>query len=280
VVRRVTNVSGSTETYSARVLGLAGLDVRVRPQTLQLGPGESARFAVLVDRGTAELESPASGHIVWTGLSHQARMPVVVTPRTVSAPQEATASGAEGTLSFQARSGTADQLDLAVSGMVSAKPAGLTLEPGAFDPADPVADADTARFPVEVPADAEVLRVELQGRNSDDIDLHLYREGELVASATGSTADELLTRIDPEAGEYDLYVSSVVAANRATTTAQLYTWVLGPADARNLAAEAGPVVEGEPFRVELSWGDLDQTARWFGQLRYGRSATRTFVTVN
>ncbi len=281
VVRRVTNVSGSTETYSARVLGLAGLDVQVRPQTLQLGPGESARFSVVVDRGTAELEAPARGQLVWTGLSHQARMPVVVTPRTVSAPQEATASGAAGTLSFQALSGTSDQLELAVSGLASAKPVGLTLEPGGFDPTRPVVDADTARFPIEVPADAEALRVELEGRNSDDVDLHLYREGELVASATGSTADELLTRVDPEPGDYDLYVSSVVAANGSTTTAQLYTWVLGPSDARNLStADTVPVVEGEPFGVELTWEDLDATARWFGQLRYGDSDTRTFVTVN
>jgi hypothetical protein len=150
-----------------------------------------------------------------------------------------------------------------------------------FDPGAPVADADTTRFPVDVPAGGEVLRVELRGRDSDDMDLHLYREGELVASATGSGADELLTLVEPKAGSYDLYVSSAVAANEVTTTAQLYTWVVQDDDAGNLVVPGSvPVSAGEPFRVELSWDDLDPTARWFGAVRYGSSSERTFVTVN
>ncbi len=86
VVRRVTNVSGLAETYSARVLGLSGLGVQVRPQTLRLGPGETGRFTVVLDRGSARLEAPARGYLVWTSLSHRVRMPMAVTPRTVSAP--------------------------------------------------------------------------------------------------------------------------------------------------------------------------------------------------
>ncbi len=281
VVRRVTNVSGGSETYSARVLGLDGLGVTVRPQTLRLGPGETGRFVVLLDRASAALESVSRGYVVWTGLTHQARLPVVVTPRTVSAPEEATTSGQAGSLSFEGIAGTSGRLDLATAGLAAARPIGLTLEPGTFDTGAPVADADTTRFPIDVPAGAEVVRVELEGRDSDDMDLHLFREGEVVASATGSSADELLTLVEPEAGEYDLYVSSAVAANEATTTAQLYTWVVRDDDARNLRVpESVPVSSGEPFGVELTWDDLDPTARWFGAIRYGDSGERTFVTVN
>jgi hypothetical protein len=281
VVRRVTNVSGSTETYTAEALGLNGLDVRVRPRTLTLGPGETGRIAVVVDRAGAQLETPTSGYVVLTGLSHQARLPVVVTPRTVQAPQEATSSGAAGSLSFQAVAGTRGELTLATSGLASATPVGLTLEPGDFDPRAPSADADTARFPVEVPPGTEVVRVELAGRDSDDMDLHLYRGDELVDSSIGSAADEQLTLVKPQAGDYDLYVSSAVAANGSTTTAQLYTWVVKHDDAGNLQSPAGvAVTQGEPFDVELTWEDLDPTARWFGAIRYGRSDQRTFVTVN
>ena len=281
VVREVTNVTRREGIFSASVQGLAGIGVTVRPQTLQLAPGESGRFTVVVDREGAQVETPTSGAVVWTGLGREARMPVVVTPRTVSAPEEATASGASGSVSFEAVPGTSTLLDLRVSGLVEAKPIGLTLEPGEFRPTRPAADSGTAHFPLEVPADTEVLRLALDGRDSDDLDLHLYRDGDLVAQATGSGADEILTEVDPEPGRYDLYVSSVVASNRSTTTAQLYTWVLPSRDSRNLSAPRNlPVVEGRPFPVELSWRDLDPTSRWFGTVRYGSSDERTFVTVN
>ncbi|HEU4515252.1 MAG TPA: S8 family peptidase [Nocardioidaceae bacterium] len=281
VVRRVTNVSGRSESYSVAVTGLDGLGVRVRPGTLTLAPGETRRFVVLVDRGSAQLETAAQGHLVWTGLRHQVRLPVVVTPRTLSAPPEAAGSGASGSVSFEALSGTDGQIDLSVTGLAGATPVGLTLEPGDFDPTAPQADADTAMFPVEVPSGTAVLRLELEGRDSDDLDLHLYREGELVASATGSGADEILTEVEPASGDYELYVTSAVAANGSTTTAQLYTWVVRDKDADNLTvAQSVPVTAGEPFPVDLSWQGLDPTSRWFGAVHYAGSEEHTFVTVN
>jgi len=281
VVRQVTNVTRRAGSFSASVSGLDGIGATVRPQTLRLGPGETGRFVVVLDRQGAQVEATARGAVVWSGLGRAARIPVVVTPRAISAPEEATASGASGSVSFEVAPGTSSPLGLTVSGLAEARPIGLTLEPGDFRPTRPDEDADTARFPIEVPAGTEVLRVALDGRDSDDLDLHLYRDGDLVAQATGSGADEMLTEVDPEPGQYVLYVSSVVASNRSTTTAQLYTWVVDTGDAGNLSAPGTlPVVEGEPFPVELSWERLDPTSRWFGTVRYGSSDERTFVTIN
>lgn len=281
VTRRVTNVSGGTETYTAQVSGLDGIDVTVRPQTLQLGPGETGRFSVVFERVDAPLETLARGSLVWTGLSHRARLPIVATPRTVDVPREATGSGGRGSVSFDGTAGTDAPIGLDVSGLAEARPVGLTLEPGDFDPADPRADSDTTRFPIEVPEDTSVLRLELLGLDRDDVDLYLYRDGDLVASAAGSGADEILTAVDPDPGEYDLYVSSAVAANGSTTTSQLYTWVVSESDGGNLTAPASvSAPAGEPFGIELSWEGLDPTSRWFGVVRYERSDERTFVTVN
>jgi hypothetical protein len=225
--------------------------------------------------------SPARGHLLWTGLTHQARLPVVVTPRTVSAPQEATGSGSSGSVAYEGTSGADGELGVEVTGLAGATPLGLTLEPGDFDAAEPEADTDTARFPVSVPRGTAVLRLELEGRDSDDMDLHLYRGGEIVASATGSGADEVLTELDPAAGDYELYVTSSVAANGSTTTAQLYTWVVRDAEAGNLELDPTiPVAAGEPFSVNLSWKDLDPTVRWFGAVHYDGSGEHTFVRVN
>jgi len=281
VVRRVTNVSGGSETYSAQVSGLPGIQARVRPQTLELGPGESGRFAVVLERTTAQPEAVTRGTLTWTGLSHQVRVPLMATPRTVDVPDEATGSGQAGSVSFEGVAGTGEPVDLRVAGLSEARPVGLTLEPGAFDPLQPDADADTARFPVQVPSGTEVLRVAMVGRDSDDMDLYLYRDGELVASASGPTADEVVTEVEPDSGDYELFVSSAVASNEATTTAQLYTWVVPSSDRANLSVPASLLAEeGERFDLELSWSDLDPTSRWFGMVRYGDSDERTFVTVN
>lgn len=281
VVRHVTNVSRRTETYSARVAGLGGVGVEVRPSTLTLSPGETARFAVLFERRTAALDSPARGYLEWTGQRHVVRMPVVVTPRTVDAPAEASGSGASGSVAFPVLPGATGSLALHTSGLTGAKPIGLTLEPGQFDPAHPTVDADTAEFPVDVPPGTSVLRFALEGRATDDLDLYLYRDDDLVATAAGSDADEVLTEVTPEPGAYHLYVSSAVAGNGSTTTAQLYTWVV-PDKARGnlrLSTDVTPV-SGEPVGVELSWRDLDPTTRWFGSVGYGDSGQRTFLTLN
>jgi hypothetical protein len=280
VVRRVTNVSGSSETYTAQVSGVDGIDVTVRPQTLELAPGESAEFALVFEVDGAAPETPARGTVVWTGLSHQVRMPVMVTPRTVVVPEQATGSGSSGSVSFDGMSGTDEPVDLEVVGLNQSRPVGLTLEPGSFDPRRPSTDADTARFPLEVPPGTRVVRAELVGRDSDDLDLYLYRDGELVASAAGSTADEVVTEVDPTPGVYELYVSSAVAANESTTTAQLYSWVVAGGDAGNLVApDTAPAGAGEPFGVELSWEGLDLTSRWFGMVEYAGSDERTFITI-
>lgn len=281
VVRRVTNVSGRRETYTARLLGLDGIGARVVPATLTLGPGETGRFVVRLDRGSAAVGRTARGALVWRGSSHRVRLPMVVTARALQAPEEVHGSGASGTVSFEARAGTSFAVGLDVAGLVSARPVGLTLEPGTFDPARPVADADAARLPVRVPARAEALRVQLEGRDTDDLDLYLYRAGELVASATGSGADETLTVAEPAPGRYSLWVQSAVAGNRSTTTAQVYTWVVGGGDRGNL--DVPPTVgaaSGTPFDVQVSWRGLDPTARWFGVLRYEGSDERTYVSVD
>lgn len=280
VVRRVTNVSGRTETYTAHVHGLAGVDMRVRPSWLRLRPGETRRFAVVFNRRTATLGKPAQGYLSWSGSSHEVRMPVVVTPRAMSVRREASGSGETGSVALRGVSGLDGTVDVHASGLVPAKPVGLTLEPGRFDRRSPRTDADTARFAVDVQPGSRALRIELQGRATDHVDLHLYREGRLVASATGR-GDEVLTRVEPEPGRYEVYVSSVVAENRSTTTSQLYTWVLPRQERDNLSLpQSVPLRAGEPFKVRLGWSRLDATSRWFGEVRYGASGRRTFVTIN
>lgn len=282
VVRRVTNASADTETYTARLVGLPGLDARVRPRTLQLSPGETGRFVVSVTRTGAPLETPVRGALVWTGLSHQARLPMVVTPRTADVPNEVTADVDDGTLTVEGVAGIGGEVEPRVTGLAGARPVGLTLEPGEFDPADPGEDGDTVRLPVDVPPGTALLRFGLEGRAGDDLDLYLYRDGELEASTDSLEADEQLTLTDPGSGDYELYVTSAAAANGSTTTAELYTWVVHDDTAGNVRApEVVATTAGGPFSFTLSWDeDVDPTSRWVGAIRYAGSRELTFVTLD
>ncbi|MGH3332207.1 MAG: S8 family serine peptidase [Nocardioidaceae bacterium] len=281
--RRVTNVSGSAETFHARVTGLNGVSASVQPQTLELGPGESARFTVvLTPRETAQTGTFAKGELTWTGLTHSVTLPVVARPELVSAPVEVIGSGTSGSVEVRGVSGAAGPVSLGASGLVGATPLSVSLAPGAFDPDDPSADEDTASFPATVPTGTEVARFQLDGDTAaDDMDLYVYRDGELVAQSAGGSVDETVTLVQPEPGEYTVYVSSVDAADGSTTRAHFYSWVVSATDALNLQVEPGDVgaSTGSRFGFEVSWTDLSLTERWFGAIRYGDSDHRTLVTV-
>jgi hypothetical protein len=283
VKRRVTNVSATTEAYAARVTGLDGIRASAEPRTLELAPGESATLTITFQVApTATFGSYARGELVLTGLTHDVRVPVALRPQRVSAAPEVTGSGATGSVEVRGVSGSHDPVDLQPLGLVGASPVGITLEPGPFDTADPEADADTERFPVRVPSGTDLTRFEVDGHNSgDDLDLYVYRGDELVAQSAQDSPGETITLLDPEPGEYVVYVSSSDAANGSTTTAQFYSWVVSGSDARNVALGQRQVDVGvnAPFGFRLSWSDLPATSRWFGAVEYVGTGERTLVTV-
>ncbi len=283
VTRRVTNVSGGTETYAAQLSGLGGIDATVRPQRLTVGPGETARFRVTFEtEPDASMGTYAKGSLTWTGLEHQVQMPIVVKPELVDAPEEVTGEGSSGAITVGGVSGTDAGIALATSGLVSAMPIGVSLVPGPFDPAAPSDDDDTFRVPVQVPAGTEVARFEMNGHNSaDDLDLFVYLDGELVAQSATASADETVTLFDPEVGEYAVYVSSYSAANGSTSSGQFYSWVVGQGDSGNLEVTPSAIdaAAGNRFAYRVSWDALDPY-RWFGAIRYGNSDHRTLITLH
>lgn len=284
VKRTVTNVSGRTATFSAGVAGLDGVRATVVPDTLLLAPGESATFRVrLAAEDDAQMRMFTSGELTWTGLAgHEVAIPIVVRPRLVTAEREVSGSNDAGSVRITGRLGSDDSIDPSTAGLVGALPTPVSLVPGAFDPDSPRQDGDTLATTIEVPPGTEVARVAMDAHNSaDDLDVFVYLDGELVTSSASSSEDETVTLVAPESGEYDVYVHSFSADNGATTTGQLYTWVVSPADAGNLGITPDAVQgqPGRPMSLEASWAGLDMTQRWFGAIAYDASEQRTFVTI-
>jgi subtilisin family serine protease len=282
VTRRVTNLSGAPETFVPKVSGLDGIDVRVRPSRLKLAPGASATFRVSLEVKDAPIGSYARGRLTWTGLEHQAHIPIVVRPVLVDAPQEVTGTGASGKVTVAGTSGSDADIELHTAGLVPSRPTGVSLVPGAFDPAAPNGDTDTFSVPVTVEDGIEVARFQMDAHNAaDDLDMFVYREGELVASSASAAADETVTLVEPEPGEYTVYVNSYSAGNGSTTTGWFNSWVVGQNDSGNLTLDPETVSSGagDRFSFNASWENLDDS-RWFGAIRYGDSEHRTLVTLN
>ncbi len=285
VTRRVTNLSGRTETYTPDVTGLSGLDVTVRPRQLTLSSGESARFRVTFDAGRAAPATYLKGAITWTGLEHQLRLPVAVQPALVDVPDEVSADLADGAVAVRGRAGTDGEVALTAEGLVSALPAGVALQPGGFDPDAPVADSDTYSAPIHVGEGTAVVRLLMDGhREGDDLDLFVYRDGGLVARSTSPRADETLTLVDPPPGDYTVYVHAASAANGSTAAGQFYSWLLSGDDAGNVTTSPAtvPTRAGGRFSYEVQWADLGPY-KWFGAIRYGdrtgAAAERTYLTI-
>ncbi len=285
VVRRLTNVGKRTETYTASVTGLAGIDARIRPRTVTLRPGQTRAVRIrFVATPSAPVSDYARGRLTWTGRTHQARVPVVVRTESVAAPDEVTSAVDAGRLEVDGRTGTGRRVRAAGAALAAADPVGLSLRPGRFDPGAPDSDADTFSTTVEVPAGSEAARFEVVSHNAgDDLDAYVFRAGTLVQAATGSAPGATVTLLDPPAGDYTVYVHAAAVGNGSASTGELSTWVLGRRDkaGRDLtvATEQSARRPGAPFRSTVSWDGLDPTQRWFGIVRYAGSDQRTLLRI-
>jgi hypothetical protein len=284
VVRRLTNVSSGTETYTASAAGLDGIEVTVRPRTVTLRPGATRRVRiVLAATPGSPVNDYAKGRLTWTGLTHQARIPLAVRPTVVTAPEQVEGSGETGHLVVHGRSGTGRPVELHGTRLVPSTPTGLTLVPGQFDPAMPERDGDTFGTDVDVPSGTAVARFVIGSHNpGDDVDLYVYRDGALVDSDTGDGPSATVTLTEPADGDYTVFVNAHVAGNGSTTTGQLFTWVVDGGDGDDLALTPESVGDapGDAFRYSASWEGLDPTRRWLGVVTYGDSDRHTLLQIN
>ncbi len=148
---------------------------------------------------------------------------------------------------------------------------------GPFDPADPVADADTDLYSVAVPAGTVLARFSVNATSdADDLDLFVYLDDELVdLSATGA-ADEEVTIVAPAEGTYEVYVNGFSASSGGAYT--ISNFVVGDADLPNSSVTTGvPVTVGVPVTLTASWTGLDPAQRWLGLITYeGADAVTVF----
>ncbi|HEX5039298.1 MAG TPA: S8 family serine peptidase [Candidatus Limnocylindria bacterium] len=289
VTRHVKNVSNAETTFTATI-DVPGIDAVVTPSTLTLAPNAEATFTVQLTEGDAPLGEWAIGSLTWTGGGHTVRSPVAVQPVVVSAPGEVHVDGvtAGGSTDFEISLGSLSDLDLSVSGLLGVTPTADSVVSGEFDINDPIADADTKEYVVEVPTGTTAARFDLDSDDDTaDLDLFVYVEDgadlAFVDLSASGAADEQVTLDAPAEGTYHAFVNGFTTPGGSTGYA-ITNFVLAPDDLGNLTLSPNPVPApaalGDPSTVTATWAGLDATKNYFGVISYAGSDVITYFSMD
>jgi subtilisin family serine protease len=265
VLRTVTNVSGVTETYRARVEEPPGYNVTVAPDRITLDRGESATFEVVLVNLAAPIGEWRFGSLSWLdGDDRRVRSPIAVKAAAIEFAEEVSGAGADGTVSIPVAFGLAGAYKANAHGLSPAVlvPGRVAMDPDQeFDPAD-LTGITAHEIAV---ADAAFLKIALNAADltpakpAIDIDLYLYNSaGEEVAiSASGGTGEEIVLEA-PANDTYTLYVHGWQTTG-ITVAYNLHTWLVpAAAGGGSLAINTAPAsaTQGAIGTVEAGWSGL------------------------
>ena len=265
VLRTVTNVSGVTETYQARVDQPSGYEVTVAPDRITLDPGESATFEVAFVNVAAPIGEWRFGSLSWVdGDDRRVRSPIAVKAAAIEFAEEVTGTGAAGTASIPVAFGYTGAYTAGAHGLSPdvLVPGSVGMDPDqTFDPADP-----TGTTAHEIPVtNAAFLKIALNTADltppnpAIDIDLYLYNSAgeEVAASTSGGTVEEIVLKA-PADDTYTLYVHGWQTTG-VTVTYDLHTWqVSATAGGGSLVINSAPTsaTQGAVGTVEAGWSGL------------------------
>lgn len=280
LTRRLTNVGSRTETYTARVDGLAGMKVTVSPRTFSVRPGATATVTITLERGTATWDRYTTGSLVFASAKHRVRLTVAgrpwgFTPRTYDD------TGIEfGRVGGQGR-GT---LEPGFTGPLAGRTTGYTpvtwtdkrftttVSGGVFSPGG----VGTQGTRIVVPRGAAGLIVQTASDDPNaNLDLYLYKDGKLVERSWASWhSSERSVRFFPEPGVYTAYVHAQAVSAADVAYRLGVTVVPEGADRRNATLTVPSAVE-RGGRVDVTLtpkGPQPDSEQWaYTEFRTGRT---------
>ncbi|CAL9356018.1 hypothetical protein SUDANB43_00567 [Streptomyces sp. enrichment culture] len=264
VTRTVTAVKPGT--YRAHVSSLGGVKATVSPASLRFTrPGQSRTFTVTFAVGTAQVGTPVTGSLTWSGAHTDVRSPIVLTPQSVQAPERVTGVGPAGEVTFTAtpavRPFTATVYGPAQAGLVH----GSVSSHG--DPA-----ASERYFTVLVASGTKAVEFTARTASPDAevamvvwplVDGQVQSSGHVVLP----TNDAVVTLPRPRAGSYRVAVVTLGDAPGSTST----PFTLQTNHVAASSRTAGKVAV-TPATADVPTGTkLEMTASWSGLATHTRS---------
>ena len=178
-------------------------------------------------------------------------------------------------MTIDSLAGVTGTVHVRTPGLVGATPVSLTLQAGPFDPEHPATSTATAAETLVVRPGSRAARFQVISADAvDDLDLYVYRDGVLVASATDGSGDETVTMTRPPAGTYQIYVNAQLAAG-ASASADLHQLGAPPRSAAatcSLDHRSIGVNGGERFSVTGPLGGSGPATALVGLPRLPRPA--------
>ena len=292
VIRTVTNVSTRTTTYRAKVDKPVGFDVSVSPNRIRLAPGESATFEVAFTVQAAPVGEWRFGSLTWESERNKVRSPIAVKAAAIEFPSSVSGAGVTGSASFPVSFGYSGPYVATAHGMAADAPqSGLVLHDGPdqqFDPVEDVPQGDVVAHPFSLTGSA-FLRITMGEDDltsvdpaATDIDLYLYRGGELVAQSTAGGTDELIELEAPADGDYTLYVHGWQVVDPPPGVGYTFHLWDVPTAASTLSinpATPTTAVLGTIGTVVVDWTGLTPPGRYLGAVSHSDGTTNFGLTM-
>ena len=292
VTRRVTNVSDTSETYVAQIEAPPGMSVSVAPDSLSVGPGQSASFDVTVGYESGPLDLWRFGSLTWASGSHTVRSPIAARPASLIAPAEVTSFGGSGSASFPVVFGYTGaytprvhglRLPLVLSGIVDQDPDKLF---------EPVEGTGVTSHVYLVPEDQAYLRFALFDAltdGNDDLDLYVYFcpdnvDCSKIGESGGPTSQEQFNVLFPGAGTYVVFVHGFETDNVTGGPGASYdivAWQFGINDDQgNMTVNAPTFVSsGSTVDVTVDWAGLLPDTIYLGGISHTTPEGLAGITV-
>jgi hypothetical protein len=268
VTRRVTNVGGSTATYTPVLTGMVGFNVLINPASLELAAGQTKQFTITFTRTTAPLAVYTGGQLTWTNGTTNVRIPLVVRPIVLSAPLQVSGNG--GPISYDVTFGYTGEFSATPRGLIPAVTSTGVVADDPTNGACSLTAPNAQLIPVTIPAGTTYARFSLFDADVDagaDLDLCVFRGATLVGSSGTATSAEEVSLVDPTAADYTVVVQGWGVVG--SSPFKLHAWVLGTTDEGNMTVVAPPAATtGTTAAIDLTFSGLAAGTRYLGSVAY------------
>jgi hypothetical protein len=261
--------------FTAHVKAPEGYEVKVKPRSLLLRPGQSASFEVTITNVCAPVGEWRYGSLTWVQsvkkarvgkggapvsgaakVRYRVRSPIAVKAALFKAPAAITGTGEAGAAGFNVTFGYTGSYAAAAHGLV---PATVTTDnvvqdpDQTFDPGDGYSDLHTfdlngaAFFRIALPPEA--------AEADSDLDVFVYDpNGEFYASSTSGGTNEQIDILLPEDGTWYVFVHGW-AAPGGDSDYSMFTWAVSATPGGNLTIDAAPTSAtlGATETIDVSW---------------------------